>query len=168
MKTLLLLLCVSLSLTGCMTFQTNTRKDSIPKFSRILIVSRLPISTQVVLNNLVQAFPAQYEFCVVNAGKLALANPDSLIQQKIRQCHSEVMLTIEPQRDYLVTASFLGFSKAISETSLTMTNLADGRPFWKGIMESPGRSYQLSGRRIVERLKENGILSGRLRSQNTQ
>jgi hypothetical protein len=159
MKTLLLPGCLSLLLMGCMTFDTNVNRSAVPTFSRVLVVSRLPVNSAETLAEFAAVFPARYAVCVVSADKLAFANPDSLIRQKARDCNSEVLLTIDLDRDY-TTRRIDGTIDPVRELYLQMSSLTDNKPFWKAVARSEGALYP---RQVVQQLRTDGIITGTVR-----
>jgi hypothetical protein len=157
MKKLLLFCCLAGSLMACMTFNTNVNRAAIPQFSRVLIVSRLPVNPTDLLTEFVATFPKQYTVCTVNADKLAFGNPDSLIRQKVRECGSEVLLTINLERDH--TTGGGNYIQSVREVYLEMTNLANGKSFWKAVGTSEGNLYP---RQVVVQLRDDGIITGKI------
>jgi hypothetical protein len=156
---LLFSLTITLLLSGCMTFTTNMDREAIPSFSRILIVSRLPVNTSQMLAEFARSFPKNYQVCIVNADRLALINPDTLIQQKIAECGSEVMLTVNFERDYTDRIGSNGRINGVEEYLLEMKNLRTNKPFWKAIASS---EYGFNPREAVVQLRNDNIISGKI------
>lgn len=157
MKTSLALLLLLTVCLGCMPpFVTNVDRRQIPAFTRILVVSKLP----VMLRNLpdfLSVFPEQYEVCIADAGTLALAPPDSIVTSQVRTCRSEVVLTIQLNRNY--TSGAGQYMRAVNEYLLELTDTRTGQTFWKALVNGG-----LTAPRIVRRLKTDGVITGNVRS----
>jgi len=149
-----LLVCL---LTGCVRFNSNIDRAAIPAFTRLLVVSKLPNMKPDYLNMFLNIFPRQYEVCVVEAGPLAFGNPDSLIRKQLTACRSEVMLTINPYRNY--TTGSGEYIRSTDEVLLEMTDMTTQKSFWKAIAQAPG-GISPSAEQIVRRLRADRIISG--------
>ncbi|RYF53027.1 MAG: hypothetical protein EOO39_41345, partial [Cytophagaceae bacterium] len=88
-------------LTGCVAnrIQTST-DDPIPVFTRVLIVSKITHTSPNYLDQYLNLFPKNYEVCTVDIGPLAFGSADSLVREKIRQCNSQVVLTLNTGQNY--------------------------------------------------------------------
>ena len=143
-------------LTGCVSFQSNVNRAAIPPFTRVLVVSQLTTVPRN-LDQFITQFPDQYEVCVADAGTLALAPPDSIIQKQARVCRSEVVLTYRLNRNYTVGS---GESiQSVNEYLVEMTDLATRETFWKAITNGKG----LNPTNLIQRLRTDGVISGTVR-----
>lgn len=154
-----LLVALALLLNGCVAvhIDSNTNYDALPRFSRILVVSKLDRDDRDYLYAFERAFPLEYDVCAMSANKLAFGNPDSLIQQKAGECRSEVMLTLEFNRNYVVGSG--KYSESIDELFLEMRTLPDRKPFWKGVARTDG-PILIAPRRIVNKLHDDRLIDG--------
>lgn len=162
MKTIATLLLLTTCL-GCAPtrFNTNTDRSVLPEFSRILVVSKVPLQQRDYLSQYITAFPVEYEACAIEASVLAFGNPDSLIREKVKQCNSQVMLTIQPYNDFVAGSgkNATGYSEYLVE----MTDVATGKPFWKAIALTAG-SLLPNVTQTVKQLRRDGIIAGTTRS----
>ena len=153
---LFLLLGVSL-LTGCtpiVRLQSNARPEIRPDFHRILIVSRLPNSRQTYLPGFLSAFPAQYQVCTVEISPISFDTPEEAIRRQVDQCKSEVMLTIDVNRNF--TEGGGKYISSYTDLYLELTNIATGQPFWKALITA-GTS-EINPRAIVQQLQKDGMI----------
>ncbi|ARK10146.1 hypothetical protein A6C57_07250 [Fibrella sp. ES10-3-2-2] len=143
-------------LTGCVSFNSNVDRKSIPEFTRLLVVSKLPNTKPDYLYMFLNMFPRQYEVCIVEAGPLAFGNPDSLINKQLTACRSQVMLTINPYRNY--TTGSGEYIRSTDEVLLEMTDMSTKKSFWKAIAQAPGGVVP-NAEQIVRRLRTDRIIS---------
>ncbi|MEZ0540685.1 hypothetical protein [Fibrella arboris] len=155
MKASLLLLLALL--TGCVSFNSNIDRAAIPDFTRLLVVSKLPNMRVDYLNMFLNSFPRNYEVCVVAAGPLAFGNPDSLVRKELAACKSQVVLTINPYRNY--TTGSGEYIRSTDEVLLEMTDMTTQKSFWKAIAQAPGGVVP-SAEQIVRQLRADRIISG--------
>ncbi len=145
-------------LSGCITilptFKTNTDYESLHRFKRILVVSKLPKVPQAYLDAWIISFPDQYDVCVVDASELTFGNPDSLITQKARECQSEAILTLDYDRSYTVGSG--KYISSVSEFFLQMAFMPDRKPFWKAL------TGDTAPRHIVQQLVTDAIIEGQV------
>ncbi len=141
-------------LTGCVVnnFKTNTDYESLHRFKRILVVSKLTDSAPTYLNSWLTSFPDDYDVCVLDISKLAFGNPDSLISQKVLECKSGVMLTIDFDRNF--TAGSGKYITAYNEFFVQMVSLPDRKPFWKAV------TLNIRPRAVVNQLVTDAIIEG--------
>ncbi len=158
MKTPLLSLLLSLLLTACTTFKSNVDPSAVPEFSRILVVSRLPVNSHKLLSDFTSVFPPQYSVCALGINKLGFGKPDSLIQQKIRECHSDVVLTVTLQENYGPVPTRYGYAYSVSPMFFEMTSVATGKSFWKASYAH----HTLYPRKVAKQLRADGIISGNI------
>ncbi len=153
---------ILLALTGCVTtyFKTNTDYNALHRFSRILVVSKLPKVPSTYLTAWLSAFPDQYDVCVVDASELSFGNPDSLINQEAQKCRSEVMLTLDFNRNY--TAGAGKYIYSTSEVSLQMATLPDRKPFWKALATQDVSREDIQPRQVVKQLITDAIIEGKV------
>ncbi len=161
------LLCLLLStfLTGCTTIlniQSNVRVVDKPPFERILIVSRLPNVEPDYATTFVGAFPSQYTVCSVDISPIAFETPDELIDRQLKECNSQVMLTLDLNRNF--SGGSGKYIRGYNNIYLEMTNLATGKPFWKAIVLSD--VTELWPHEIVRQLVKDGVLSGKVPTSN--
>ena len=146
-------------LTGCASFNSNVDRSAIPEFTRLLVVSKLPIRQANYLSMFLTKFPSSYEVCVVDASPLAFGNPDSLINRQLAICKSQVILTINPYRNY---TTGLGHSiQSMNEVLLEMTDPSTRKSFWKAIARAQGNRVPNAGE-IVRRLQTDRVISGNI------
>ncbi len=153
MKIHIFLLAAIVWLAGCVSFKTNVDQAAIPTFSRLLIISKLGTNADVPVDWFLSAFPPQYTICTLQIDKLSFLNSDSLIRQKVQECGSEVVLTIQAD-------PYEGQYRRLGNTGmfLYMNNAANGKAFWKAT--SPSYYHNLTPRALAVRLKKDGIISG--------
>lgn len=153
----ILVLCAALS--GCVTFNTNMNRQEIPEISRILVVSKLPNIRQDYLDGYVRSFPKQYQVCIVDAGPLALQHPDTLINRQLRECQSDVMLTLSLNRNYTSgTGDTIG---SVNEVLLEMAPTSTRTPFWKSL--ATGGGVSINPVTVIARLRADGVIDGTIR-----
>lgn len=148
-------------LDGCVTvnIQSNVKPGATPEFHRVLIESRLPGTSDAYLSRFSTAFPSGYQVCTLANGPTSFDNPAESLAKKRQACQSEVLLTIDFQRNYT-----LGEGQYISsrnELLLEMTNLETGQPFWKALVTTSG-SGEVPPGRIVNKLIDDGLVESRL------
>lgn len=153
-----LLMSLFVSLTGCMpvTIQSNMKADAMPEFRRILVVSRLSTVTPAYLPKFQTAFPAGYQVCTVSNSPISFDSPEESIEKQRQACQSEVMLTIDFNRNY--TSGSGKYTTSYDELYMEMTSFATGKPFWKAIVTAGGS--EVPPRQIVTQLIKDGILEG--------
>ncbi|GAB4006918.1 hypothetical protein EXU85_30470 [Spirosoma sp. KCTC 42546] len=146
-------------LTGCITanFQSNVKADAKPEFRRILIVSKLSNVSQTYLPTFQTAFPAGYQVCTVSSSPIAFESPEESIEKQRQTCQSEVILTIDFNRNY--TTGSGKYISSYNELLLEMTDLTTGKPFWKALVTTGGSS-EVPPRQIVNQLIKDGIIEG--------
>ncbi len=164
MKNAFLLIVVLL--TGCVTtnFKSNSDFQTLRPFSRVLVVSTLPQVSSAYLDAWLVSFPTSYEVCVLDAGKLAFGKPDSLINEQIRECNAEVILTFELNRSYTTgnaSGGQYGSGQIVSvnDLYLEMLSVADRKPFWKSIA-STNSNVEIKPRRIIKQLVADAVIVG--------
>jgi hypothetical protein len=148
-------------LTGCTTIptmQSNVRVADKPPFERILVVSRLPNVPPGYASTFVGAFPSQYTICSVDVSPIDFETPEELINRKLSECDSQVMLTLNFNQNFSrgTGSGIAGYNNIYLE----MTNVTTGKPFWKAIILSTTTAF--SPGKIVQRLISDGVLSGKL------
>lgn len=155
------LLCLPFLLNGCVTvnIDSNINYDVMPRFGRVLVISRVDRDDRQYLYEFERAFPLEYEVCAISVNKLAFGSPDSLIQERARQCRSEVMLTLELNRTY--TSGGGKYIDTNQEVFLEMSTLPDRKPFWKGVARTDGSVF-IPPRRIVRKLYEDRLIDGKI------
>lgn len=161
----LICLLLSVLLTGCRTIldiQSNVRVVDKPPFERILIVSRLPNVEPGYATTFVGEFPSQYTVCSVDISPIAFETPEELIDRQIKECNSQVMLTLDLNRNFSRGSG--KYIAGYNNIYLEMTNLATGKPFWKAIVLSG--ITELRPREIVRQLIKDGVLSGKVPTSN--
>lgn len=165
MKTFIYILCilVCVSCTPTTVFMnTNVDRSTMPDFQRILVVSKLSVVKPDYLTDYIRHFPEQYQVCVVNAGPLALSNPDSLIADQQRTCQSEVMLTIQPYRTYTVDG--VGDDvDTVTEFLLAMSDATTQKTFWKGIARRTTVRQGPAAMAVLQQLRTDGVIRGQIR-----
>lgn len=116
-------------LTGCVSvnIQSSVKPDAQPDFRRVLIVSKLPVLSPDYLPKFQAAFPPDYQVCSVADNPLSFKNIDESIQQGIRDCESEVMLTLGFSRNY--TAGGGKYISSYNEIYAEMSSIASGQSF---------------------------------------
>lgn len=159
MKTTLKLLILLTCLSCGPVFRSNIDQATRPDFHRVLIVSKLSTQRPDYMLDYVNRFPEGYEVCTLEAGLLSFGNPDSLIQEKRRQCNSEVMLTINEHASGMTGAG--KYTVPYRETILEMTDLITNKPFWKAIATTNG-GWPGAGS-TIRQLRTDGIITGKLR-----
>ncbi|MFD2935591.1 hypothetical protein [Spirosoma flavum] len=136
----------------------------MPEFRRILVVSRLPTVKQTYLPTFQTAFPAGYQVCTVSNSPISFDSPEEAIENQRQTCKSEVLLTIDLNRNY--TSGNGRYISSYNELYLEMTSLATGKPFWKAIVTTGG-SNEVPPRQIVSQLIKDGIIVGSIPPDNT-
>ncbi len=144
-------------LTGCVSFNSNIDRKAIPEFTRLLVVSKLPNMRPDYLTMFLNMFPTQYEVCTMDAGPLAFGNPDSLISKQLKQCNSQVVLTINPYRNY--TTGSGEYISSANEVLLEMTDASTQKSFWKAIAQANGQNVP-TAEQIVKQLRTDGVILG--------
>jgi hypothetical protein len=152
---LITVICLAVSLTGCMNYRSSVDARAVPQSTSVLVVSRLPVTPPKTAAEFSLAFSQPYKVCVINTGLLTFANADSLIRQTALNCKSEVVLTVDYQTMY-PTKQGRRLTKA-RELYLEMTRLSDGKPFWKAV--SLGRG-SLDPSDVAALLQKDGIIKG--------
>lgn len=162
----LITLSLLINLASCITanIQSNVKADAKPEFRRILVVSRLPKTHATYLPTFQTAFPAGYQVCTVSNSPISFESPEEAIDRQRQTCQSEVMLTIDFNRNY--TAGSGRYITSYNELYLEMTNLATGKPFWKAIITTGG-SNEVPPRNIVSQLIKDGIIEGSIPTQRS-
>jgi hypothetical protein len=153
-----------INLTGCVTatIQSNVKVDARPEFRRILVVSRLPAVEPTYLPTFQTAFPAGYQVCTVSNSPISFDSPEEAIEKQRQTCQSEVLLTLDFNRNY--TSGYGRYISSNNELYMEMTNLATGKPFWKAIVTT---SYpEVPPRQIVNQLIKDGVLKSALGPAN--
>ncbi|GAB3022519.1 hypothetical protein [Spirosoma pulveris] len=150
-----------MTLTGCSNvyIQSNVSRDEKTDFTRILIVSNLTSAGPAYLASFQTAFPKGYQVCSVSNSPLSFDSPQEAIQKQQQTCQSEVMLTIDFNRNYLS-----GYGKYISsndELLLQLINISNGKPFWKAVVTTSGNN-EVPANRVVNQLIKDGIVKGAL------
>ncbi|MEZ0487062.1 hypothetical protein [Fibrella aquatica] len=111
------------------------------------------------LTNFLNVLPPNYEVCVVEAGPLTLGKPDTIINNRLNQCKSQVVLTINPYRNY--TTGSGDYITSTDEVLIEMTDASTQKPFWKAIAQAPG-GHVPSAYQIAKRLRDDGVITGKL------
>ncbi len=177
MKTYIFLLVVAVSLAGCIPFKTSIDQQAMPDFSRVLVVSRLPVNKPKMLYDFIKVFPVQYSVCSMGIDPLTFGNPDSLVRQRIRECNSQVVLTIDIQSDYGVLPNSYsrtspghyppppaGLYSGLRYGTLyfEMYDVATGKSFWKGIGNQYATNHGVYARKVAKRLRDDKIILGHI------
>lgn len=159
MKTLrhVLLTSILATLTGCVSvnIQSNARPNVQPDFRRILIVSRLSVLSPDYLPRFRDAFPPNYQVCSVANDAISFGNLDESIRQGIRDCDSEVLLTLGFSRNY--TSGGGEYIASYNEIYAEMSSIASGKPFWKAVITTSGSS-EVPPRQIINKLLDDGVI----------
>lgn len=167
MKAFLSLLLISL-LIGCVTIRSNVKSGAVPKFKRILVVTKLYSPPRNYELRYLTIFPKEYEVCVVGLTPISF-DPDSLIDAKLKQCKSDVILTLELKQEGISNVNQVGGvvynNSTPSEYLAEMKSVATGQPFWKAQL-SGSVAGSIPPRMMVKRLIEDGILVGRMPTYN--
>lgn len=154
-------------LTSCQTIlniQSNVKVTDKPPFERILIVSRLPNVPPGYASTFVGAFPSQYTVCSVDVSPISFETPDEAISRQLRECNSEVMLTLDLNRSFSGNSD--RYITGYNNIYLEMSSVATGKPFWKAITLST--TTALGPREVVRQLIKDGVLNGSLPVGNTR
>lgn len=151
-------------LTGCVSVSSNVKRDAIPAFERVLVITKLGYRSDGYAQKLAQSLPIEYESCSVAINPLSFDDADSLVYQQAGVCQSEVTLFIELQQE--------GFaSRYASQPYLygaEMRSLATNRAFWKAnFWIEPALGGPPPIRTVVKRLLDDGVLSGTLPPLNS-
>ncbi|CAN5446176.1 hypothetical protein BH09BAC4_BH09BAC4_01420 [soil metagenome] len=165
MKTALyqvLLVSLLASLTSCYRtpIQSNVKREAKPEFRRILVVSNLSTVEPTYLPTFQTAFPVGYQVCTVSNSPISFDSLEESIEKQRQACQSEVVLTIDFNRNYTY-----GSGKSISshnELYLEMKSLATGRPFWKAIVTT-GSYWEVPPKWIIRQLIKDGVIEGVIR-----
>lgn len=150
---ILLLDCVSVNI------QSNVKADAKPAFRRILVVSRLSRVSPAYLPKFQTAFPIGYQVCTVSTSPISFETPEEAIQKQIQACTSEVVLTLDFNRNF--TEGFGRYISSYNELYMEMTSVATGKPFWKAIITTGGDN-EVPPREIINQLRKDGIIEGAL------
>lgn len=163
MRTLRYLLLSSLVglLAGCVTvnIQSNVKRDAVPDFRRILIVSKLSTLDPAYLPEFQTAFPPTYQVCSVADSPIAFESSEELIKEQQEVCGSEVLLTLGFSRNY--TRGGGEYISSYNEVYVEMSSFSSGKPFWKAIITTEGGN-EIPPRKIVNQLIEDGIIADKL------
>lgn len=153
------------NLMGCVPalIQSNVKADDKPEFKRILVVSRLSTVKPTYLAAFQTAFPAGYQVCTVSNSPISFDSPDESIRKQQQTCQSEVMLTIDFNRNY--TSGYGRYISSNNELYLEMSSLSTGKPFWKAIVTTNGGT-EVPPRQIVNQLVKDGVIEGLVRAAN--
>ena len=151
MKSVITFVLISL-LTGCVSIQSNTKSDAVPTFTRVLMVAKMRKAPDSYVREFATLFPAGYEVCTLALSPLSFDNPDEAIRKQAESCHSDIILTIEPE--YTNGYSYVYNAKAESVVS--------GQAFWKA------RIWSATPRGIVKRLRDDHIITGKIPQQYAQ
>jgi len=156
----LLLVSLVMSLTGCVTMQTNIKSDAVPPtFRRVLVVTKLRNAPASYVEQFAKQFPAGYEVSTLAISPLSFDSPDEAIRKKLDSWHSDVILTLELNR----TGHASRYSSYPYEYNAEMKSVATGQPFWKAIISSaPSYGEEVPPRSIIKRLLDDHIIDGKL------
>ncbi|MBO0938201.1 hypothetical protein J2I47_16735 [Fibrella sp. HMF5335] len=145
---------------GCVHIQTST-DGTPPAFKRILIVSKLVRTSPNYLDTYTRLFPVGYSVCTVDAGPLTFGNPDSLVQQKGRDCNSEVVLTLSAGQNYQGRTGKYAYN--VNDVLLELATFPDRKPFWKGLTSISALSVDaLHPGEVLRQLRRDHIISGNI------
>lgn len=159
-----LLIIIFVNLMGCVTatIQSNVKADDKPAFRRILLMSRLSTVTPTYLPKFQTAFPVGSQVCTVVNSPISFDSLEETIDKQRQRCQSEVLLTIDFNRNY--TSGGGKYSSSYNELYMEMTSLTTGKPFWKAIVTAG--DTEVSPRLIVNQLIKDGIIEGRYSNVN--
>ena len=148
------------ALIGCVSvnIQSNVSPDARPDFRRVLIVSKLSVLSPDYLSKFKDAFPPDCQVCSVANKPISFVSLDQSIQQGIRDCNSEVLLTLGFGRNY--TSGGGEYISSYNEVYAEMSSVASGKPFWKAVITTNG-SNEVPPQKIVNQLLKDGIITGR-------
>jgi hypothetical protein len=112
-----------------------------------------------------RAFPAGYSVCTLALSPLSFDNPGEAIRKKAESCQSDVILTLE-----LIQSGNSGNHTSVPyEYNAEMTAVATGQPFWKAVISAePAYGGKVPPRSLVKRLRNDGIIEGKLPDQSLQ
>lgn len=149
------------TLTGCISvhIQSNVSPDARPDFRRVLIVSKLSVLSPDYLPRFQAAFPSDYQVCSVANNPISFVSLDESIQQGIKDCGSEVLLTLGFSRNF--TSGGGEYILSFNEVYAEMSTVASGKPFWKAVITTSG-SDEVPPRKIINQLIKDRIIVGRL------
>jgi hypothetical protein len=155
----ILLTIVCLLVNGCVSvsIQSNVKADARPVFRRILVVSRLSTVSPTYLPKFQTAFPAGYQVCTVSTSPISFETADEAIQKQVQACSSDVILTLDFNRNF--TSGGGKYISSYNELYMEMTNVATGKPFWKAIVTTGGDN-EVPPRQIINQLQKDGVLEG--------
>jgi hypothetical protein len=158
MKSAAICLLVSM-LAGCVSIQSNTKSDAVPTFGRILVVTKMRRAPDTYVLHFARAFPANYQVCTLALSPLSFDNPDEVIRQRVQDCKSDVILTLELSK----TGHSGRYNSANYEFNAEMRSAATNQPFWKALIYSnPTLGEELPPRSLVKRLLNDHVIEGKL------
>ncbi|WP_240625457.1 hypothetical protein [Spirosoma pollinicola] len=137
--------------------QTNVKTDAKPEFRRILVVSKLPAVKETYLPSFQTAFPTGYQVCAVSNSPISFDSLEEAIEKKRQTCQSEVVLTIDFNRNY--TTGYGRYITSNNELFMEMINLSTGKPFWRAIVTTAGDN-EIPPRQIVQQLIKDRVIDG--------
>lgn len=152
-------------LTNCVRIQSNTKSEAVPAFKRILVVTKMRDTPDSYAQSFARSFPAGYSVCTLALSPLSFDKPDEAIRKKAESCQSDVILTLELSQ----RGSSGPYTSLPYEYNAEMTSIATGRPFWKAIISAdPTYGGKVPPRSLVKRLRNDGIIDGKLPDQSLQ
>ena len=157
------LLCYFFSIltTGCVTIRSNVTKDTIPKFTNILVVLEMKKASDDAANDYLSAFPEKYNYsiCAIAYDELSFESLQDKIQKQAEICKSEAILLVKTTN----LGTFNHYGAYTSSTPTTfyaeMSLLSDKKPFWKAQIQSGYREGGINPKSIINRLIEDGVIS---------
>ena len=168
-------LCYSLLLlaTGCVSIpiRSNVTKDSIPKFTNILVVLEMKKASDQAANLYLSAFPSHYSICSIAYDALSIETLDEKINKQATMCNSEAVLMIRTTKTAQLVAAnrylptppyyFPSYRRLPGEFFMEMSLLSDKKPFWKAeIVDGFAVSDEtINAKRIVNQLITDGVIS---------
>ncbi|AQG79926.1 hypothetical protein [Spirosoma montaniterrae] len=163
MKPLLLLLCCALLGTGCVNMQSNVKRDAVPQFKRILVVTKSRKALDTYARSFLRVFPSNYEVCSVAVSQLAFDEKET-IRKQADLCQSDVVLLV----DVVHAGDALPWNPTgdgMSQLNLEMRPVNSDQPFWKAIVSmSRTLGERVPPERVARQLAKDGIISGQLPS----
>lgn len=166
MRTLLFFVLIGL-LTGCVSIRSSVKSGEVPKFKRILVVTKMYDPPRGYEQRYLNVFPKEYEVCVVGITPLSF-NPDSLVNAELTYCKSDVMLIIRLDQEGVVSYNNIGGvahnTSTPSRYLAEMKSGATGQPFWKAQL-SGSVAGVIPPRMVVKQLLKDGILKGKMPPQ---
>lgn len=150
-----------MSLTSCVSIQSNVKSGAVPTFSRVLVVTKLRQPPAGYSQTFLKAFPVGYQVCAVDLSPLSFDNPDEIVRRQVESCQSEVILTLE-----MTQAGRAGDSGLPAQYNAEMRSVATNQLFWKALISSD--IGEVTPRSVLKRLRDDQIIEGKLPPSATQ